>query len=132
MVDDWHRLVGRYMKNRHGANLKHVFLLIDSRRGITSVDQEFIDLLTDLNTSFQIVFTKIDTLSQAKLEENLKKAEEKCLQSMTMHPIIHLVSSKESFGLREIRNQIVAMCGLLRNVESKKNKANHAVDSPIH
>jgi GTP-binding protein len=30
-VDEWHRLVGGYIENRRGSNLKMTFLLIDSR-----------------------------------------------------------------------------------------------------
>jgi len=30
-VDEWHRLVGGYIENRRGSNLKITFLLIDSR-----------------------------------------------------------------------------------------------------
>ncbi|EQC31306.1 hypothetical protein SDRG_10909 [Saprolegnia diclina VS20] len=122
MVDDWHRLVGRYIKHRTGSNLKHVFLLIDSRRGITSVDQDFMDLMEDLDTDFQVVFTKVDALSTAALEKTIATAEASVQKYMRMHPILHLLSSKENLGVREIRNQIVTMSGVLSTLQTKAQK----------
>ncbi|OQR91719.1 hypothetical protein ACHHYP_04437 [Achlya hypogyna] len=122
LVDDWHRLVGRYIKHRSGNNLKHVFLLIDSRRGITPVDIDFMDLMEDLDTDFQVIFTKVDSLSKSALDKTIATAEASVQKYMRMHPILHLVSSKENLGIREVRNEIVAKSGLLANLQTKAQK----------
>ncbi|KAG9416969.1 GTP-binding protein [Aphanomyces cochlioides] len=122
MVDDFHRLVGRYVKHRSNNNLKLVLLLIDSRRGVTSVDHEFMDLMETLDASFQVVFTKIDTLSSTALEKSIKSAEEAVQKYMRMHPILHLVSSKDNIGVRELRNAIVSASGALYNLQTKAQR----------
>ncbi|CAK4080943.1 unnamed protein product [Aphanomyces euteiches] len=137
MVDDFHRLVGRYVKHRSNNNLKlstyvpthvtltgapSVLLLIDSRRGVTSVDHEFMDLMETLDASFQVVFTKIDALSSTALEKSIKSAEEAVQKYMRMHPILHLVSSKDNIGVRELRNAIVSASGALYNLKTKAQR----------
>ncbi|OQS07747.1 hypothetical protein THRCLA_00258 [Thraustotheca clavata] len=122
LVDDWHRLVGRYIKHRTGNNLKQVFVLIDSRRGISAVDHDFMDLLEDLDTDFQVVFTKVDSISGSALEKTIATAEKSINKYMRMHPIVHLVSSKENLGVREIRNQIIHMSGLLSSLQTRAQR----------
>ncbi|CAK4720475.1 unnamed protein product [Aphanomyces euteiches] len=122
MVDDFHRLVGRYVKHRSNNNLKLILLLIDSRRGVTSVDHEFMDLMETLDASFQVVFTKIDALSSTALEKSIKSAEEAVQKYMRMHPILHLVSSKDNIGVRELRNAIVSASGALYNLKTKAQR----------
>ncbi|ETW09175.1 ribosome biogenesis GTP-binding protein YsxC [Aphanomyces invadans] len=122
MVDDFHRLVGRYIKHRTNANLKRVFLLIDSRRGITPVDTEFMEFMENLGTTFQLVFTKVDTLSSSGIEKTVASAEN-CIQNfMMMHPIMHLVSSKNNIGIRELRNEVVSSSGLLFGLHTKAQR----------
>ncbi|KAF0711770.1 Aste57867_5028 [Aphanomyces stellatus] len=122
MVDDFHRLVGRYVKHRSQENLKRIFLLIDSRRGITAVDTEFMDLLEDLDADFQVVFTKVDTLTPSALEKTIASAETFIQRYMRMHPILHLVSSKKEMGVRELKNETVSCTGLLFNLQTKAQK----------
>jgi GTP-binding protein len=62
VVDQWHALVGGYVEQRRGNNLKTIFLLIDARRGIAPVDADFMDFLHDLGMIYQVVFTKADAV----------------------------------------------------------------------
>lgn len=62
VVDEWHDLVGGYVRQRRGENLKTLFLLVDSRRGIAKSDEDFMDYLHDLGTIYQVVFTKADAV----------------------------------------------------------------------
>lgn len=62
VVDEWHDLVGGYVEQRRGTNLKVIYLLVDSRRGISAVDEDFMDFLQDLGMIYQVVLTKADTV----------------------------------------------------------------------
>lgn len=64
VVDEWHDLVGGYIRRRRGSNLKTIYLLVDSRRGIAKVDEDFMDYLHDLGMIYQVVFTKADTVCE--------------------------------------------------------------------
>lgn len=59
--DNWEQLILHYLSKRD--NLKLINLLIDSRRGVTEKDQKVIELLSDLGKDFQIIFTKVDKIS---------------------------------------------------------------------
>lgn len=67
VVDEWHDLVGGYIRRRRGSNLKTIYLLVDSRRGIAKVDEDFMDYLHDLGMIYQVVFTKADTVCEQVL-----------------------------------------------------------------
>lgn len=58
---NWEQLILHYLSKRD--NLKLINLLIDSRRGVTEKDQKVIELLSDLGKDFQIIFTKVDKIS---------------------------------------------------------------------
>ncbi|RHY35139.1 hypothetical protein DYB32_000373 [Aphanomyces invadans] len=110
MVDDFHRLVGRYIKHRTNANLKRGTIYRSCRAA------------KNLGTTFQLVFTKVDTLSSSGIEKTVASAEN-CIQNfMMMHPIMHLVSSKNNIGIRELRNEVVSSSGLLFGLHTKAQR----------
>jgi GTP-binding protein EngB required for normal cell division len=53
----------------------HQYCLL-CRRGIGTVDEDFMDFMHDLGTIYQVVFTKADTVSESKLRENIAIAQE--------------------------------------------------------
>ncbi|KAJ0396558.1 hypothetical protein P43SY_009467 [Pythium insidiosum] len=116
VADEFHSLVGGYVEQRRGINLKTIFLLIDSRRGITSVDEDFMNFLHDLGALYQVVFTKADAVSPTELAKNVEAALEKGSQveRLNMNPVIHVTSTKESFGIKEMQYQIGSISGYLR------------------
>ncbi|KAG3115826.1 hypothetical protein PI124_g12800 [Phytophthora idaei] len=115
VVDEWHTLVGGYVDNRRGNNLKTTMLLIDARRGLGPADHDFMDFLHDLGALYQVVFTKADAVTRTELEKQIHKAQEVALnaQRMSMNPIIQVTSVKEGFGIKELQRQLVSMTGLL-------------------
>ncbi|ETM02085.1 ribosome biogenesis GTP-binding protein YsxC, partial [Phytophthora nicotianae] len=115
VVDEWHTLVGGYVDNRRGNNLKTTMLLIDARRGLGPADHDFMDFLHDLGVLYQVVFTKADAVTRSELERQIHKAQEVALNAerMSMNPIIQVTSVKEGFGIKELQRQLVSMTGLL-------------------
>ena len=55
-IKKWSKLSDSYLKTR--KNLRRVFLLIDSRRNIMSIDNEIMDIMDDYAVSYLIVLTK--------------------------------------------------------------------------
>lgn len=58
-------LIELYFTNR--KNLKLVYLLIDSRRGLQNIDIDIIKFLYKIELGYQIVFTKTDKIKDTKL-----------------------------------------------------------------
>ncbi|RKY87834.1 YihA family ribosome biogenesis GTP-binding protein [candidate division KSB1 bacterium] len=69
--NEWKFLIESYFKSIDKFNL--VFILIDSRKGITEYDRTLIEWLESLSISYTIVFTKTDKISGNELSRNLKK-----------------------------------------------------------
>lgn len=76
VADAFHALVGGYVEERRADNLKTVFLLVDARRGITAVDESFMDFLFELGALYQVVFTKADAVSSTQLADTIEHAKQ--------------------------------------------------------
>ena len=94
-----------YLKTR--KNLRRVFLLIDSRRNIMSIDNEIMDIMDDYAVSYQIVLTKADKILKVEnLAELVLKEVEK---RKAIFPKILITSSKSKFGIDDIREEIASL-----------------------
>ncbi len=69
----WKKLVESYLTNNHF--LKAVIQIIDSRQGITKLDQEMISWLAHLSLPTLLVATKADKLPRSKANHIIKKIE---------------------------------------------------------
>ena len=59
-------LLNSYLLKRQ--NLRKVFLLLDSRRGLKEIDISFLEFLADNRIDFKIIFTKADKISKKNEE----------------------------------------------------------------
>jgi GTP-binding protein len=75
----WKDLVETYLTNNHF--LKAVIQIIDSRQGITKLDQEMISWLTHLSLPTLLVATKTDKLPRSKANHLIKKIENEAIAS---------------------------------------------------
>jgi GTP-binding protein len=62
-VASWSRLIRGYLQMR--SNLARVYVLVDSRHGLKSGDEDMLDVLSQAAVSHQVVLTKCDQLSEA-------------------------------------------------------------------
>ena len=60
------KLTKRYLRGR--ANLRRVFLLVDSRRGLMDTDLETMAMLDTAAVNYQIVLTKADKIKKTELD----------------------------------------------------------------
>jgi GTP-binding protein len=68
-VERWTRLVFDYLRGR--VTLKRVYVLIDARHGIKTIDGEVLDLLDKAAVSYQLVLTKTDKIKPPAVERLL-------------------------------------------------------------
>ena len=100
----FHRMINDYLLNR--KNLICLFVLIDSRHNLQTIDDDFMQWLAENQMPFSIIFTKTDKLSKNNLAKNLKDFKKKMLENWSELPNILLSSAHKKEGLKEILNYI--------------------------
>ena len=94
-----------YLRGR--PNLKRVYLLIDARHGLKSVDGEALDALDLAAVSYQIVLTKADKLRSRAAVEAVHAATIKAVSKRpAAFPRVVLTSSETAEGIADLRAEI--------------------------
>ena len=75
-----------YFKGRQ--NLKRIFLLIDSRRGVKENDVEVMNVLDEYGINYQITLTKSDAVKREEIAKILKHIESINKKHPALHPTI--------------------------------------------
>ncbi|MGN0929190.1 MAG: ribosome biogenesis GTP-binding protein YihA/YsxC [Alphaproteobacteria bacterium] len=104
VVKNWNDNVNTYLKGR--AQLRRVFLLIDSRQGVKNVDIDMMKMLDIAAVNYQIILTKTDKISSKELEDIKEKTQLIYNEHPAMHPTIIATSAENGTGLDEIRGEI--------------------------
>lgn len=104
IVKNWQDLINTYLVGR--ANLRRVFLLIDSRHGIKKIDEEIMDMLDKSAVTYQIVLTKIDKISNKELEKIVASTNETIKKHTAAHIIVLKTSSEKNLFLDELKAEI--------------------------
>ena len=102
--EQWQELLPLYLQGR--PNLQRIFLLVDSRRGLSLKDMTFIEMLCRSAVVFQIILTKVDKLSEVarvKLQETIY---ERLQKKAAFFPHIISTSSFKKVGLDELRGHV--------------------------
>ncbi|MDJ0922411.1 MAG: ribosome biogenesis GTP-binding protein YihA/YsxC [Henriciella sp.] len=100
----WVRLTKQYLQGR--ANLRRVFLLIDSRRGLMAPDLETMEMLDTAAVTYQIVLTKSDKVKATEREKVRLDIGQTIKKHPAAHPIVRVTSSEKGAGLPELRAEI--------------------------
>ncbi|MEL6415537.1 MAG: ribosome biogenesis GTP-binding protein YihA/YsxC, partial [Pseudomonadota bacterium] len=93
----WVQLTKRYLRGR--ANLRRVFLLVDSRRGLMDTDLETMAMLNTAAVTYQIVLTKADKIKKSALDAETTKIQTTLKKNPAAHPIVRVTSSEKGFGI---------------------------------
>ena len=101
---DFNELVGDYLEQRD--NLRHVFVLIDSRLTPQRLDLDFIAWLGGAGVPFSLVFTKLDKQSAAKSRTHMELFRDAAATHLTTQPDILGCSAKTRAGRDEILRRI--------------------------
>ena len=104
-VKQFQNLGRDYLRGR--VTLKRVYLLIDSRHGLKSVDTEALDALDLAAVSYQIVMTKADKI-KAHERETVREATLKDISKRpAAFPAVAVTSAEKGIGLPELRAEIM-------------------------
>lgn len=106
-VEAWTQLIHSYLKGR--ANLARVFVLIDSRHGLKSIDTDVLDGLDKAAVSYQVVLTKGDSLKKAQIEARLAGIREALSKRPAAYPEIILTSSRDDLGVADLRAAVARL-----------------------
>jgi GTP-binding protein len=102
---DFQNLGRAYLRGR--PNLKRVYLLIDARHGLKTVDSEALDALDTAAVSYQIVLTKADKLKPAEVEKVVQDTLKAIARRPAAFPRVLATSSEKGMGLPQLRAEIV-------------------------
>ena len=109
-VKKFQNLGRSYLRGR--PNLKRVYLLIDARHGLKSVDAEALDALDQSAVSYQIVLTKADKLKPGQVEDVVDKTVKTVSRRPAAFPRVLATSAEKGGGMPELRAEIAAACGV--------------------
>ena len=106
-VRAWTRLVNDFLRGR--PNLARVFLLIDSRHGIKTVDEEIMSMLDTAAVVYQIVLTKADKISRSGQASMLERTQGAVDKRPAAFARVSLVSAHKGDGMANLRAEIGAL-----------------------
>ncbi|OJU00921.1 MAG: YihA family ribosome biogenesis GTP-binding protein [Rhizobiales bacterium 65-79] len=104
-VDRWTRLVFDYLRGR--VTLKRVYLLIDARHGVKTIDGEVMDLLDKAAVSYQLVLTKTDKIKPPAVDRLVAETLEKIRKRPAAYPEVIATSAEKGLGIDELRMAIL-------------------------
>jgi GTP-binding protein len=104
-VDRWTKLVFDYLRGR--VTLKRVYLLIDARHGLKTIDGEVMDLLDRAAVSYQIVLTKADKIKPPAVERLVTETLEKIRKRPAAYPEVIATSAEKGGGIEDLRTAIL-------------------------
>lgn len=96
----WIDLVSGYLATRE--NLRHVFLLLDSRHELKDLDQQAIEFLASCRLSFSLVLTKVDKISDSLLAQHRA-----FLQERFAGIDVYSSSAEKGWGMAEIQRKLM-------------------------
>ena len=95
----FHEMISDYLINR--KNLMCLFVLIDIRHNLQSIDKDFMEWLAENKIPFSIIFTKSDKIGKTILSKNTVNFKQDMLKEWESLPEIFTTSSVKKTGLKE-------------------------------
>ena len=84
-------------------------MLIDTRHGVKSVDEEILSLLDSSAVTFQVVLTKADKVKAADREKVLGQVRNALSKHPAAYPEIIMTSSEKGDGIATLRAIIATL-----------------------
>lgn len=106
-VEAWTKLIHAYLKGR--SNLARVYVLIDSRHGLKTIDTDLLDGLDKAAVSYQVVLTKGDALKKAEIDRRIAGIQAALAKRPAAYPEVLLTSSRDDRGVAELRASIARL-----------------------
>jgi GTP-binding protein len=106
-VTAWTKLIHDYLHGR--TALARVYLLIDARHGLKSVDEPTLDTFGEAAVSYQIVLTKADQVSAAELAERSQSVQAAIRNRAAAFPDLIVTSARDGAGIPQLRAAIARL-----------------------
>ncbi len=106
-ISSWTSLMRDYLRGR--AQLTRVFVLVDGRRGVKSVDEEMFDLLDRAAVSYQVILTKHDELKVAERTAVVSATLAALSRRPAAYPDIIFTSARTGEGIDTLRGAIARL-----------------------
>ena len=103
-VKSWNRLIRDYLEFR--PNLRHVYILIDSRHGLKEGDREVMKLLDGMGVAYQIILTKADKIKKEEMEKMVAATTADLKKHPAAFPAPHCTSSHKGYGVDDMQEKI--------------------------
>lgn len=107
VVEKWQRLLKAYLAGRQ--TLRRAFVLIDTRHGVKTVDEEILALLDKAAVPFQVVMTKADKVKAADHDKVLAQVRAALAKHPAAFPELVLTSSEKGDGIATLRSIIAGI-----------------------
>ena len=107
VVAKWQALLKDYLAGR--VTLRRAFVLIDSRHGVKTVDEEIMALLDRAAVTFQVVMTKADKMGSGGLAKVLDQTRAALAKHPAAYPEIVVTSSEKGEGIPTLRAIIAGL-----------------------
>ncbi|SHG77513.1 ribosome biogenesis GTP-binding protein YihA/YsxC [Cognatishimia maritima] len=101
VIEKWQKLLKQYLSGR--VSLRRAFVLIDSRHGVKTVDEEIMSLLDSSAVTFQVVMTKADKVKEKDREKIMEQVRKALAKHPAAFPEIVMTSSEKGWGLPTLR-----------------------------
>ena len=106
-IAGWSKLMRDYLRGR--AQLARVFVLIDARRGVKTVDDEMFDLLDQAAVSYQAILTKHDEVKLAERSQVVEETLASLRKRPAAYPELIFTSSQTGEGIATLRAAIARL-----------------------
>ena len=106
-VAAWTRLIHDYLNGR--SALARVYLLVDARHGLKTVDEAILDTLGQAAVSHEIVLTKCDQVSEVELAERGEAVKAAMRNLPAAFPDLIATSARTGAGIPALRAAIARL-----------------------
>ena len=103
----WAKVVEAYL--RKSKALARVYLLIDARHGVRSIDEAILTAFDQAAVSYQIVLTKCDELREADLTHCCDRVQLAIQKRPAAFPRVIATSARSGQGITELRAAIARL-----------------------
>lgn len=107
IVEKWQRLLKAYLSGRQ--TLRRAFVLVDTRHGVKTVDEEIMTLLDRAAVTFQVVMTKADKVKTVDHDAVLDQVRAALAKHPAAYPELVLTSSETGLGIETLRALIAGL-----------------------
>lgn len=107
VVAKWQALLKQYLSGRQ--TLRRAFVLIDTRHGVKSVDEDILTLLDRSAVPYQAVLTKADKVSATERDATIEQVKAALARHPAAYPELVVTSSEKGDGIETLRAIIATL-----------------------